>query len=509
MATSSSPNHPATLLAHLKEGEDFRLVRELLAKSGEALGEAWWEPDPARVLQRIQAQAPDILLTDDRDGFKKAEAFVREARRKGAHLPLVVLTQFADAASSEGYLSAGADDILPRDRLGSFALGRVLRHALDHRRILLLAYESERRFKDLLGALEESVVIHRGNAILECNDAAARLFGTSPDELRKLDPLSLFAPEAREAAARRSDGPSTHTAESVCLRKDGRPFPVLVHCRPFRYRGADARLTTFTDRTLLKDRDKEIEYLLQRLRQDNERLVQSDRLKEEFIASISGDLRSPLTAIVGYLRLLRMEGLGALNEGQREAVASADENAKRLSELVADLLDLSRLDPGSTPLEMKELSVETLVEEAMEPYRRLAEQKGLRLLREVVPGRLVADPQKFSRVLVHLLGNSIKFTQAGGAVTVGAHPAHEGQQHGWLFFVRDSGVGIPEGELESVFDKFFRMELREGRAPIGAGIGLTVSRRIVEAHGGRIWAEGNPQGPGVVFQVFLPAAAGW
>jgi signal transduction histidine kinase len=295
--------------------------------------------------------------------------------------------------------------------------------------------------------------------------------------------------------------------ESIGLKKDGSTFPLSLTSRPFSYQNQDARILTITDLTTLKDRDKEIEYLLQRLRQDNERLLQSDRLKEDFMASISGDFRSPLTAIVGYLRLLKMEGLGPLSPSQRDAIESADKNAGRLSTLVDDLLDLSRLDPGSLPLDFHELSTEELIDQALAFFKTLANSKEILLKKESTPGHVMADPTKLSRVFTHLLGNSLKFTQPGGTVILGSHPWEDNHHAGWLFFVKDSGIGIPEEELEHVFDHFYRMNDTLNSTSSGSGIGLAVSRRIVEAHGGRIWAESAPNSSGVVFNVFLPQVA--
>jgi len=507
MEQAQSGSQPFSLLTFLQDGEDFRLLQGLLDKTKPSEYTAVWEPDTAHALEKARTGGFDVVLMDDRGGPKPMVAFLREARRKGVTLPLVVLTQRPELQPLQEYIDAGADDSIPRERLNPFVLERTLRQAVVHRRTLGLAYESENRFHKLLSSLSEAVLLHHNGELLECNDATAKLFGYELRELPGLTLASFFAPEARTPIAQHEASLSSEPLETSGLRKDGQTFPLSIHSRPFQYQNRDARLLTFTDLTGLKDRDQEIEYLLQRLRQDNEKSMKSDRLKEEFLSSISGDLRSPLTAIVGYLRLLKMEGLGPLSTSQMDAVESADKNARRLSSLVDDLLDLSRLDPGAVPLDYHEILSDALADEALEAAKPLAESKEIRLIKEVAPGTLVADPVKIARVLSHLLGNSIKFTQVGGTVSLGSHPWKEGQHPGWLFYVKDSGVGIPEEELERVFDHFYRMDDAVHHASSGSGVGLAVSRRIVEAHGGRIWAESMPKGPGVVFKVFLPQTA--
>jgi PAS domain S-box-containing protein len=499
--------HPFSLLTILQDGEDFRLIQDLLQKANPSEYVAVWEPDTTQTLDNTRVQGHDILLLDDRGGSKTTVMVLREARRKGVELPIVILTQRAEIHPISEYIEAGADDMIPRDRLNAFVLERILRHAVVHRRTLGLAYESEKRFHDLLAIIHEAMLIHQSGVLLAGNAAAAKLFGYTLEDIKNVSLFSLFPQEAREKVVHHETQLFLDPCETTGLKKDGSTFPLSFTGRPFSYHNQAARILTVNDLTTLKDRDKEIEYLLQRLRQDNERLLQSDRLKDEFMSSISGDFRSPLTAIVGYLRLLKMEGLGPLAPSQRDAVESADKNAHRLSDLVDDLLDLSRLDPGSVPLDFQELSPESLVDQALESLKPLADNKEIRLVKESTPGRIMVDPAKFSRVLSHLLGNSIKFTQPGGLVTLGSLPWKEGQHTGWLFFVKDTGVGIPEEELERVFDHFYRMDDTINSASSGSGIGLAISRRIVEAHGGRIWAESSPTSPGVIFKVFLPQVA--
>gem|GEM_PF-2859370 len=502
-----SPSRPFSVLAFFHEGEDFRVLQDLLEKSHPGDYIAIWEADTPHVLEAAHFEGRDILLVDDRNGPKMTISFLRELRRKGILLPIVVLTQFADIQPSRDYVEAGADDLIPRDRLNAFVLDRVLRHAITHRRTLTFAYETEERFHKLLAQLSEPVAIHHKGTLLEFNDAAARLFGYARKDLPDLTLSALFPVDARDKVMGHEEAGSSEKLMTLGLKKDGHTFHLAFQGQSFRYHNTDARLVTFVDLTPLKDRDKEIEYLLQRLRQDNDRLVQSERLKDTFLSSISGELRSPLTAIMGYLRLLKMEGLGSLNPGQAEAVESAHKNAKRLATLVDDVLDMSRLDPGSTPLDLQETSSEKLLNGFLAAFRPLAEKKGLRLATEIVPGDLLVDIAKIERVVSHLLRNALRYTQAGGTVTLGAHPHKDRQQAGWLIFVKDTGAGVPEAELESVFERFYRMDSHPHDSMAGLGVGLAVSRRIMEAHGGRIWAENVPGSPGVVFKVFLPQAS--
>ncbi len=504
MSSAFFENTVLRVLAALSDGEDFRLVAEILHKARPDGLTIVWEPDPTRSQEAALSGNFDLVLLDDRPGDKFALTFLRETHRKNIAIPQIVLTGKNDPDSVDEILNAGASDCLPRAQVNAFVLNRSLEGVLQHKNTLELAYESEQRFRNLFETSSEAVLIHADGSILEANPAAAMLFGRGTLELTGLELVSLFSPDSRETLLKRELSPVTGTFEASGLRPDGTVFPVSLHGHPFVTRNHKARLLAIEDQTGLKDRDREIAYLLQRLRQDNERLAQADRLKEEFLSSVTGDLRSPLTAIVGYLKLLKMEGLGPLQQGQRDALEAADKNAQRLSGMVDDLLDMSRLDPGSVPLDYQEISIEKLLNEAIEDLSPMPSMKGIHISKEFSPGETLLDSAKIIRVLSHLLENSVKFTPSGGTIVLSAQPSKEGQQSGWLFSVKDTGVGIPEAERDRIFNKFHLMESVSTQRASGTGLGLSVSKRIVEAHSGHIWAEGAPDGPCAVFKFFLP-----
>jgi signal transduction histidine kinase len=237
---------------------------------------------------------------------------------------------------------------------------------------------------------------------------------------------------------------------------------------------------------------------LERMRNERD---DADRARRNLIASVSHDLRTPLTS----LRLL-VEAIGdGVVEGPVEtadALRRAKQHVTTLSTLVDDLFELARLEAGDISWTLSQVGVAELIDETVEAFRPQAEQKGLMLIedvaRDVSPVR--GNPEKLQRVLYNLVQNAVRHTPQDGTVTLRAEPAD-----GFVRIeVADDGEGIPPDQAEQVFDRFFRGG-DGARNGAGAGLGLSISRAIVEAHGGKIWVEpGNGRGSRVVFTV--PAA---
>ena len=234
----------------------------------------------------------------------------------------------------------------------------------------------------------------------------------------------------------------------------------------------------------------------------NVRLMELDRLKDEFVGMISHDLRTPLTSITGYVELLRDEETGPLNDEQRTFLEVVARNSDRLLHLVNDLLFVARLESGRLELEREELDLGEVAADTVENARPQAATKRLTLSFEGNgPALVLGERARLARLLDNLVSNAIKFTPEEGRVSVRVSTVADSV----LLEVSDSGIGIPEEERVHLFERFFRSSGAVARQIPGTGLGLYISKAIAEAHEGNIDAESN-DGLGTTFRVQLPAA---
>jgi PAS domain S-box-containing protein len=228
----------------------------------------------------------------------------------------------------------------------------------------------------------------------------------------------------------------------------------------------------------------------------------ANRIKSDFVATISHELRTPLHVVLGYTELLLEGELGELSGPQRDALVRVDRQSRTLAELVSQTLDLSRLERQSLPVELRTVTVEELIHEVVEETRE-QRQPGVAVEWSVDPDLppLETDVLKVRVVLRNVLGNALKFTDAG-RVSISAHAATGGVD----LVVADTGIGIAPDLLQAIFEPFRQLESSFTRKHGGAGLGLYVSRRFLDLLGGRIEATSEP-GRGSTFRIFLPANA--
>jgi signal transduction histidine kinase len=232
----------------------------------------------------------------------------------------------------------------------------------------------------------------------------------------------------------------------------------------------------------------------------NEQLVEIDRLKDEFVSSVSHELRTPLTSISGYVELLAEDESDVERRGYLRIV---ERNSERLLGLVSDLLFAARLQDGRLDLEHAHVDLRQLVADAVESAQPRAESAGVSLrveTHEVPP--LLGEAARLGQLLDNLISNAIKFTPPGGEVSVSLE-LREGNA---CVVVSDTGIGIPEHERERLFERFFRSQSALERQIQGTGLGLYISKAIVDAHGGRIGVD-SVTGRGTTFVVELPIGA--
>ena len=244
--------------------------------------------------------------------------------------------------------------------------------------------------------------------------------------------------------------------------------------------------------------------ILRALERIRARLVEADRVKDEFVALISHDLRTPLTSVMGYVELALDDELEPpLDTERRSYLEVVSRSSHRLLRLVDDLLFVARLQAGRLDLTPSVQDLRNLARQAAEEARRRADAKGIDLVFESSgPVPVDVDKGRIFQLLDNLVSNAIKFTPQGGRVEVAV--ASNGEA---VLEVRDTGVGFTEAEAARVFDRFFRTDAAvEGQVP-GTGLGLFIAQAITEAHGGRISALPR-EGGGAVFRIVLPRAAG-
>lgn len=227
-------------------------------------------------------------------------------------------------------------------------------------------------------------------------------------------------------------------------------------------------------------------------------LAESDALRRQLIGDVSHELSTPLTVIRGS-----MEGLidGVLPPDE-VTFQQIQQEAARLQRLVADLQELSRVEAGAYDLQRQPLDMGALVQDVTQRLRRQFDDKGVNLRVQRPSGLLLieADSDRIAQVLMNLIGNALQYTPSGGEVVVTAVRQHNAV----LITVTDTGEGIPAEHLPHLFTRFYRVDKSRARASGGSGIGLTIARHLVEAHGGRIWAESEGLGCGSQFSFVLP-----
>ena len=235
------------------------------------------------------------------------------------------------------------------------------------------------------------------------------------------------------------------------------------------------------------------------LARQNERLRELDALKDEFVALVSHELRTPLTSIIGYVKLLQDDRANGVDAEHFAKVI--ERNAERLLRLVGDLLFLSHVQSGKLTVEFREADLSDIAFQAVQEIRPEAERKRIDLVLAATTVRCGAvDPLRIAQLLGNLLSNAVKFTPPGGHVELRVDRDGEAA----VLTISDTGLGIPAADRERIFERFFRTASATEHVIPGTGLGLTISKAIVEAHGGSI-AVDSEEGRGATFTVRLPA----
>ncbi len=227
----------------------------------------------------------------------------------------------------------------------------------------------------------------------------------------------------------------------------------------------------------------------------NMQLQEASQAKSSFLANMSHELRTPLNSIIGFSEVLSEKTFGELNEKQAKYVNNIHVSGKHLLALINDILDLSKVEAGKIELKIEELSLKEIVEECYALVKSLASKKNIWLEIKIEDILIInVDPVRFKQIMYNLLSNAIKFTPEGGRVDIGAKPVNEMVQ----ISVHDTGIGIAKENYEKVFEEFKQIDSSYSKQYQGTGLGLPLTKKLVELHGGKIWLE-SELGKGSVF----------
>jgi NtrC-family two-component system sensor histidine kinase KinB len=338
----------------------------------------------------------------------------------------------------------------------------------------------------VIDSLFDPVIVADGRGVVtRVNPAAERLFGAKSDALGK--PIDAVTRDVRIAQSvadvLKSHAPAASEDAAATL-----PWAVDGARRAFRIRS-----------TPMKDADDRLVGVVTLL-EDVTHLSEVSRLKSEFIAAASHELRTPLTSVQMGIHLLLEGAPESLDERQRDILQVCREDTTRLDRLMRELLDLSKIESGAVTPQMAPVRPARLVNEAVDPLRLQVEAKGVRLEVDAAPDlpQIAVDRGQVERVIGNLVTNAMRATAEGGTITVAA--VRRGDEV--AVSVADTGSGIPREYLSTIFEPFVQVP---HAAAGGAGLGLTISRRIVEGHGGRLSVQSEP-GRGSTFTFTIPIA---
>ena len=493
------------------------------------------EPDIVLIL-KLQLEDAGYQTVRARDGVEALEAIAREdfslimldikmPRMDGLEAlskidtdetPVVMMTAHGSEDIAVDTLHKGASDYISKPFSTDDMLQKVERAIRLHKtrkenERLSLQLEQERRkmeavlqgMADLLLAVDMDgriVTASRKAATVLCAEGGALLGQTLEDALK----AEVAGGELPSRVVLRTGEPCLDVAYTMLV--GSLDIPVLSSAAPLRNPAGEliGSVEIIRDISKLKELEQE---------------------KEDFVSMLSHDLKSPITAVVGSIDLVREAKLGAVNEEQCEYLDAAIESCEEMVEMIDTLLGIHKFEAGKMRLYFKEEDPAALITRGIGKFQTLAKRGGIRLystVKEDVPG-ISVDRGAFNRILGNLLSNAVKFTPEGGEIEVLLDLVEEvgsitpripeqsyaqrelpKEGHFVMIKVRDTGVGIPQDALSAIFDRFVQARNRRLGKTRGTGLGLAFCRKAVDAHSGYIWAESEP-GAGSVFTILLPA----
>jgi PAS domain S-box-containing protein len=383
----------------------------------------------------------------------------------------------------------------------------TLRDVTERNQMERAVLESEKRYSTLVEKSNDGVLLIQNGAYIFGNKAVCDITGYSLDNLMgKTLPYPLEAESGKLVVDRlqllASKVEPVNNFEIKMKRQDGKLIDLELSVAAINYQGLPAQMVTMRDVTVRKQAKEELERAVKQLKE-------LDKLKDNLLSTVSHELRTPLTSIKSFVEILL--SYEEDRKTQKEFLGIIDEECDRLTRLINDFLDLSRIQAGSMQWKTVDLSIADVIKSAAVTSDALIRKAGLKLELELEPDLPLvrSDRDKLIQVVTNLLGNAVKFTPEGGKIIIGAWVDHrEGSaDQRWITVsIVDTGIGIAPEHHQRIFENFGQVGDVLKDRPKGTGLGLPICKKIVDNFGGKIWVE-SAAGKGTTFSFTVPAAA--
>jgi PAS domain S-box-containing protein len=383
------------------------------------------------------------------------------------------------------------------------------REASARRKAAAAQRESENRYRKLFDESRHAVYINKLDGdLIDANQSFLDLFGYTKEDMAKVNIRSLYADpsDRKDFLSEIGKTGSVQNYEVKMRKKEGTLLDCLVSSSV--RRGEDGAVVGFQGIISDITQRKRAEDELQRALATSERLAAeaeaANRAKSDFLRNMSHELRTPLNAIIGFSELL-LDGIcGKLNDEQLEYSMHILDSGRHLLRLINEILDLSKVESGKMTLDLSKVDIRILIETSLIMIKEKAMRHGLlfdlHLADELKVASILADELKLKQIMFNLLSNAVKFTPDGGSIHVEACK----QEDRFVVSVSDTGIGLARDDCDRVFGSFERADSPYVRQQQGTGLGLPLTRGLVELHGGRIWVESEGEGKGCLFTFEIP-----
>ncbi len=437
---------------------------------------------------------PDLIISDYHipqfDGMQSLTI----RNEIAPNTPFILVTGSIDEEVAISCMKSGADDYLMKKNL--FRLGEAIKSAQNKKDLVnqrnsaeKTLEDSEAKYRLMVDLSPDAIVIHSVNGILFANATALKLLGTdSLERINRLPVMAFVHPDYRENAIKRikksyKTGEPSEYVEEKYINLDGKVFDVEVISFPVNYLGKPAIQSILRDISYRKISETE-------LIKAKEKAEESDRLKSAFLQNISHEIRTPMNAIIGFASLINEPGLD--DESRKSYSEIITQSSNQLLTTVIDIIEISNIEAGIFQYEKSEINLNELMDRVYNKYEPKLNGKNIKFsMKKMLPDEeamIVTDSTKLDQILYNLLSNAFKFT-SHGQIDFGYAP----KDKYLLFYVSDTGIGIPENQHSMIFDHFYQVEPPGSNIYEGTGLGLSISKAYVGLLGGKIWLRSEPE----------------